>query len=409
MKKLLLVALLPLLFFCCKNDFEEDAIELRSGKGTAVTDLAILGKSAQSYYRDKVLSSDYYTSQGLSKQTLRWDMHAFYWNARNDRVLSVSFQDPEYGASRYLQIFVFDQKTATVKDAYFIRFNPTQEYYAENKTRNYDLFTGTAEVYTLSGTRIDTQEFQAGSRLSVGTKVDIDAIDVWGKYPWKCTICGYFMENPWSVASSGYCPACGADNEKWKEVTDGSGGGGDGGGGGNVNPGTPNPYAYSDNDKVNTTLQNLMYLLSGSIEFVFSDCKNKGMLFFLSDYNIGRVAETAIRFDPITGKATRVEIHFNPSIINSLNRPAVDLIMVHEMFHIYYEVTFGKNSNDGDHYQMIYNPYYVQCLKQVFYGSDSYFEKLKYAGTQGSPVYDDLPAERQEELIEFFKEKQIYY
>lgn len=82
------------------------------------------------------------------------------------------------------------------------------------------------------------------------------------------------------------------------------------------------------------------------------------------------------------------------------------MVSVHEIWHLYKfekgEVN-GAQTNAEHHQSMIDNPDYKNMIKDLFPDkSDEFHNNARYAGTIGTPVFDNLSKENQKELMDFF-------
>lgn len=110
------------------------------------------------------------------------------------------------------------------------------------------------------------------------------------------------------------------------------------------------------------------------------------------------------------------KFYFDSKAINKGSERGVTMVGVHELFHINnidnkgVDLSSNNAMNNRDHADMVSDPEYLDWLKVLVPGKDDeYYENLRYAGTIGSPVFDDLDEKRQRELKKFFRNNKIYY
>ena len=107
------------------------------------------------------------------------------------------------------------------------------------------------------------------------------------------------------------------------------------------------------------------------------------------------------------GDEMKFKFIYDYDLFKQLPQQTIELILLHEMYHMYK----GNNSeNEKDHEDMSKDPLYLDALKKLFPDqSDQFYEMAQYAGTVGSPVFEDLPFEKQDELIALFHRYQVTY
>lgn len=90
-----------------------------------------------------------------------------------------------------------------------------------------------------------------------------------------------------------------------------------------------------------------------------------------------------------------------------LSTDARKAIILHEMYHIFKGL---DTDNDHDHEEMTKDPVYLHALEKIFPDESlAFYGHMAYAGTMGSPVFEELPLNKQDELIDFFHRYKIYY
>ena len=70
--------------------------------------------------------------------------------------------------------------------------------------------------------------------------------------------------------------------------------------------------------------------------------------------------------------------------------------------------SFVNQISDSDHAEQVSDPNFMAWLRMTFpdYSDDEY-ELLKYAGTPGSPVFENLSDEKKEEIENFLRNENI--
>ncbi|MGL5788249.1 MAG: hypothetical protein ACRCX4_15765 [Bacteroidales bacterium] len=126
-------------------------------------------------------------------------------------------------------------------------------------------------------------------------------------------------------------------------------------------------------------------------------------IYFVPQRDPDRIVDMMIyKSDPLKYKF-RYDIYEYPY----LSAGARKAIIIHEMYHIFK----GQNTdNDHDHEEMTKDPVYLHALEKLFPDKTlSFYDLMAYAGTMGSPVFEELPLNKQDELIDFFHRNKIYY
>jgi hypothetical protein len=104
-------------------------------------------------------------------------------------------------------------------------------------------------------------------------------------------------------------------------------------------------------------------------------------------------------------------VEMNPNYLTNLDN-GTKIIIAHEMYHVYKIETGPANqtgANDYHHILMVLDPDYKAMLTEIFPGhDDAYYDMLKYAGTVGSPIFDNLPEAEQNAIRLFFTNNGIY-
>lgn len=134
----------------------------------------------------------------------------------------------------------------------------------------------------------------------------------------------------------------------------------------------------------------------------------------------GRINEQKINFTPdntikyvvegmVYGSLNGFLFKYKDNLMNSLSAFSIQVIWAHEMYHVYSAGSGALKSNDADHALMVKDLVYKDFLKEAFPGHDpAFYDALVYAGTIGSPVFEELSDEKQELLLNFFEKNNIY-
>lgn len=105
----------------------------------------------------------------------------------------------------------------------------------------------------------------------------------------------------------------------------------------------------------------------------------------------------------------------NPALLGKADGITSLIIFVHEIDHISRfeknEVsTILSNTNDDHHKSMVNDSGYKDFLKEAIPNKDKeFYDNAVYAGTVGSPVYDNLSEEKRLSLNEFFDDNKILH
>ncbi len=245
MKKIFfIIFIFPLIIYCSRTENESEKSSLNNNNSKEI--LRNVNQNIIDFYNDKLAKSPFFVNEVLLNKTICWENKFIYFNTEGDRAVSVPIKDPKNSFERFLVIFIFNQKTTTIKNAYIIKFIPTEGYYLEYKNKDYDLFTGKTELYSTAGVLIFINTFKNGAIiLNPLTKITLGELIVWGEWPWKCECCGYNFDSNLERSYT-ECPICGWSFSNYTPGggsggggDGGDGGGGDGGGGGGVIPSTP--------------------------------------------------------------------------------------------------------------------------------------------------------------------------
>ena len=98
-------------------------------------------------------------------------------------------------------------------------------------------------------------------------------------------------------------------------------------------------------------------------------------------------------------------IAMNPNNLTNLDN-GTKMIIAHEMYHFYKIGTGPANqagANDYHHALMVLDSDYSSMLMEIFPGHDSaYYDMLRFAGTPGSPIFDNLPQAERDAIQQFF-------
>ncbi|MDD4191551.1 MAG: hypothetical protein PHI28_09470 [Mangrovibacterium sp.] len=192
---------------------------------------------------------------------------------------------------------------------------------------------------------------------------------------------GYIPPDP-EPCTCGYCPICGVCLDAC--------------------PG------HSDSTFVNA-VNNVMGLTSSNIK--------SGLTAAMSD---GRITVNSSTSNPIfyftfsqnAAGQWIYNVSINPNNLTNLDN-GTKMIIAHEMFHFYKIETGPANqagANDYHHSLMVLEPDYRAMLKEIFPGfTEAEYDMLRFAGTLGSPIFDDLPQAERTAIIDFFITNGIYY
>lgn len=117
----------------------------------------------------------------------------------------------------------------------------------------------------------------------------------------------------------------------------------------------------------------------------------------------------------------------NPDYFSNVTDNSTKMIIAHELYHFFkVETGFGNgyNANDQHHTQMVMDSDYRSMLMEIFPGHEQdsnnfyntttgeqwdYYGMLRFAGTIGSPIFNDLAQADQDALIDFFDRNGINY
>ncbi|MCD8185444.1 MAG: hypothetical protein LUD68_03020 [Rikenellaceae bacterium] len=181
-----------------------------------------------------------------------------------------------------------------------------------------------------------------------------------------------------------------------------------GGGSGTTNNKTPD----TRNDKLDKALELLLAKLGiTEIGKVLQAMLNGQTLNFASHENFPCLMGL------LPASAEVINFWYNPNELNSITEHGLTVACLHEMYHLYrfdngtwrIENWFGLTSdqqqallitiNQNDHQAQVNDPNYLEWLKEALPGSpDSEYDYLRYAGTIGTPVFDDLSSSRKNEI-----------
>lgn len=105
-------------------------------------------------------------------------------------------------------------------------------------------------------------------------------------------------------------------------------------------------------------------------------------------------------------------IAMNPNNLTNIDN-GTKMIIAHELYH-FYKIENGPENeagaNDYHHSMMILDTAYRAMLMEIFPDHDeAYYDMLRFAGTVGSPIFEDLPQAERTAILDFFTANGIYY
>jgi hypothetical protein len=278
------------------------------------------------------------------------------------------------------------------------------------------------------------QKQDEGTGLRLKSVTDYECTDYyWVQWYMDCTV----WYDQFEVYTSTYC---GEPYAEWTylytECIDdgygGDGGGGSGGGEGEYNPPPPPdtctcticlicggcrtpanstecppPCPGHRNSLFDNAVYGVQGLTSSSIKNYIASAMNEGRISVNSSAN-----NPIFSMQYVTNLVKPVyTVSMNQGYFISLDN-GTKMIMAHEFYHIYrVESGYGNGSdaNDTQHTSMLIDPDYKAMLMEIFPGHDTaFYDMLKMAGTQGSPIFEDLPQPDKDALYVFFLQNGIY-
>lgn len=106
-------------------------------------------------------------------------------------------------------------------------------------------------------------------------------------------------------------------------------------------------------------------------------------------------------------------IYMDPNYFSDPSSNGTKALVAHELYHFFlFETESGNqaNINNYHHSRMVDSPEYKTMLRDMFYGhGDEYYDTLSYAGTIGTPTFENLEPRVKEEIINFFIRNEIYW
>ncbi|MGL4779735.1 MAG: hypothetical protein ACRCXN_02725 [Bacteroidales bacterium] len=173
---------------------------------------------------------------------------------------------------------------------------------------------------------------------------------------------------------------------------------------GSRNSDTPMTFTITGNEIFTKALNNVIEKID-TLELAqnFINAINERNINFIPATNTDRIVTLKI----YKGDHFRFKFIYDYDLFKQLSEKTIELILLHEVYHMYK----GNNSeNEKDHEEMSKDPLYLEALKIVFPNeSDQFYQMAQYAGTVGSPVFEDLPYEKQDELIALFHRYNVTY
>ncbi|MGL5731038.1 MAG: hypothetical protein ACRCX5_07940, partial [Bacteroidales bacterium] len=139
----------------------------------------------------------------------------------------------------------------------------------------------------------------------------------------------------------------------------------------------------------------------------------------LANNFINAINERNINFVPATntdrivtlkiykGDHFKFKFIYDYDLFKQLSEQTIELILLHEVYHMF---KGNDSENEKDHEEMSKDPLYLEALKTVFPNeSEQFYQMARYAGTVGSPVFENLPYAKQDELIALFHRYNVTY
>lgn len=169
-----------------------------------------------------------------------------------------------------------------------------------------------------------------------------------------------------------------------------------------------------------------MGLTSSYIKIGMEWAMNEGRI------TINSSTSNPIFYAPFTKNADGLWIYsilINPNYFSNPNSNGIKALIAHEMYHFYKIETGPENqagANDYHHELMVIDSDngYKSMLKEIFPGHENdgyyyvcpttgkeydFYDMLKFAGTVGTSIFDDLPQAEQDAITDFFETNGIYY
>lgn len=166
----------------------------------------------------------------------------------------------------------------------------------------------------------------------------------------------------------------------------------------------PMTFTITGNDVFTKALNNFIEKVD-TVEIAknFITAINGRNINFVPSTNSDRIVTLEI----YKGDQFQFKFIYDYDLFKQLTEQTIELILLHEVYHMY---KGNDSENEKDHEEMSKDPLYLKALKTVFPNeSDQFYQMAQYAGTVGSPVFEDLPYEKQDELIALFHRYQVTY
>lgn len=166
----------------------------------------------------------------------------------------------------------------------------------------------------------------------------------------------------------------------------------------------PSFILRTGNDSLDKDISGILFVLADdSLVIPFLQAYQSRQIYFVPQKHPDRIVDLVV----YKGSPLRYKFRYDYKEYQALPSDARKAIIIHEMYHIYR----GLNSNnDHDHEEMTKDPLYLQALEKIFPDRPfSFYDQMSYAGTIGSPVFEQLSLNHQNELIDFFHRNKIYY
>jgi len=449
-----IIALFTALFFSCKNDIENAVASITSSPEREVA-------AAQEWYDNyKSRLGAEPVSIGFAKvKSTKQNMpalpdwkHTYTINDKDYSVVHVqlntkgifSFVTPENkqayeatGNAKYIKtltrMVVVNDKKNKVKHGFLMTLVPDKSYiestHFDALRSNYKQwqkgYSGYVFYHTLNGkfnnawrfengkvTKEVTQQLSTDLNLDMGVRKKV-ASDycIYTTYEiWSQNCMNYYSNSEYNFS---YCTEWYYDysitTQECYYDNNGSGGsGGDGGGGGGGDggyvPGNIPPQTSSP--KLTNTLLGILVNVTGYINSVFQGLLNNLKVTFIPNSS-GTCGAKTVKY--VDGNV-EVAFYYDPVFTESLDYEALKAVCIHELYHIYIDTNNTGRTDDLDHSSMISDPDYVAWLQQAIPGKDAaFYQKLKYLGTIGSTVWNNLSQADRDSLIQFFEDNNFPY
>lgn len=162
-------------------------------------------------------------------------------------------------------------------------------------------------------------------------------------------------------------------------------------------------------------VENLETVLNKILEAITKSTLTKGIKDAMKDGRISvKDAKSSniftIQVKKVGGQWT-YSVSYNAATVSGDNI-GTKLVIGHEVYHIHRFENggyYGTETNAKHHEQMVNDPLYKDMLKELIPGqTEDFYNKAIYAGTPGTPIFDNLTKAEQDAITAFFEKNGIH-